>query len=652
MTDSHGPWDAENRESAHIKSLKQRYLEERDKRVNARRGEVVSLSGDLEHYLDDPHTPALPREAVDSDVDVVVVGAGFGGLLAGAKLRDRGIEKIRLIDKAGDVGGTWYWNRYPGARCDIESYIYMPLLEETGYVPTEKYATGSEILEHAGRIARQYDLYRDALFHTAVTSAVWDESRQRWHITTDRGDDFEARFLVHCIGFLSNPKLTAVPGIGTFTGRAFHSSRWDYAYTGGGPDGDLVNLRDKVVGVIGTGATAVQIIPNVARYAKHLYVFQRTPAAVGVRGNRPTEPGWAESFAAGWQKARMENFTAFTMGDFTPEENLVADGWIDVFHGVLHGPRQRAVAAQMSAEETAALLEAEDAKRMDAIRARVVRTVSNPDVADALKPYYFILCKRPLFHDEYLDVYNRDNVTLVSAPGGVEGIWESGVVCNGERHQLDCLIYSTGFETSWESGPSMSRRAGYETVGRDGRTLTEHWANGTRTFQGWGCSEFPNMVIMPSGVATSVRTPNHMHTLTENAVHASYIIAEVMSREAGTFEPTREAETEWTEWVVGQSTDARAFLARCTPGRFNNEGDLDQRPADVAFVEKPVLFFRDLAAWRENNELAGLILEDGASVDDAKSPTRGVVRLMRSGVPRARAWASVDQRSHSHRTER
>jgi cyclohexanone monooxygenase len=589
-----------------LETLRARYRAERDRRLEAGRSEAPDLVGSLASYLDDPHNEPLPRVPVTDDVTVTIVGGGFGGLLIGAALRNKGVDSIRLIDKAGGVGGTWYWNRYPGVRCDIESYIYMPLLEELGYIPSERYAPGAEILRHAENIAARYNLTEGALFHTSVTAAVWQEDGHQWLISTDRGDEFRTRFIIGAIGFLSTPKLSAIPGLKTFPGRSFHTSRWDYSYTGGNSDGNLEKLRDKLVGVVGTGSSAIQVIPHVAASAKHLYVFQRTPAAVGRRDNRKTDSAWARTLAPGWQRRRMENFTALTMGEGA-EIDMVRDGFSEVFQSVLYQPRADAIAAGLSPEAIKEMIELADARMMDKVRQRIAAIVRDPDTAEALKPYFYYLCKRPCFHDEYLDTFNRPNVTLVHSPRGVEGIRENRVIADGREFELDLLVYSTGFETSWETGPTYCRRAGFEIYGTGGRSLTEKWQAGTQTFHGIMSAGFPNLFFMPSGIATSVRTPNHMHTLTENAQHIAYIVREVLARDSVFCEPHPDREAEWVQYVVTQSADARPFWESCTPGRFNGEGKIvTLRRQDISFVDRPLEFFRCLAKWRADGRLEGL----------------------------------------------
>ncbi len=425
-------------------AVNRKYAEERSKRALEGRAATRDLSVD-EHfssYRDDPFTPRVERDPIDDEIDVAVIGAGLAGVLAGADLRSAGIERIRLIDGAGGIGGTWYWNRYPGVMCDVESYVYMPKLEEMGHVPTTRYAFGDEIRRHLDAIAERYDLVESALFHTTVERSQWDEEQARWTLTTDRGDAIRARYLVAAPGILNLMKLPAIAGMEEFRGRSFHSARWDYGYTGGAlDDPHLDRLGDQVVGIIGTGASAIQAVPALAASAQHLYVFQRTPSAIGVRGNRPTPDDFTDGLEPGWQRQRMENFSAVMTG-VPVARDLTDDSWTHHMARVSNPE----ISAGMSVDDIMLTVEEFDYSVMEEHRSRVSEIVHDPRVAESLKPFYRYLCKRPCFHDEYLPTFNRGNVTLVDSPAGIERVTEHGVVVDGEEIVLDCIIYATGFE--------------------------------------------------------------------------------------------------------------------------------------------------------------------------------------------------------------
>jgi cyclohexanone monooxygenase len=294
-----------------VEELREKYRIEREKRLRADgNAQYQPLNEANERLNADPYVePGFTRDPVIDTIDVAIIGGGFGGMMTGARLRQQGIDSFRIIEKGGDFGGTWYWNRYPGAACDVESYCYLPLLEETGYMPTEKYAKAPEIFAYCQLLGRHFDLYEGALFQTEVRDVDWNDQTQRWTVTTSRGDQLSARFVVIAGGVLHKAKLPGIPGIETFAGHSFHTSRWDYAYTGGGPLEPMTQLADKRVGIIGTGATAVQAVPKLAESAEQLYVFQRTPSTVGARNNRPTDPDWFASLKPGWQRERIREPT-------------------------------------------------------------------------------------------------------------------------------------------------------------------------------------------------------------------------------------------------------------------------------------------------------------------------------------------------------
>src|SRR5215469_15447887 len=369
-------------------ALREKYRQERDKRLRADgNDQYIEVKGDFRHYVDDPYVEApIARGPLTDEVDALVIGGGFGGLLAAARLREAGVEKIRIVEKGGDFGGTLYWNRYPGAQCDIESYIYLPLLEETGYLPKEKYSFAQEIRDHSRRIGEHFDLYKDACFQTEIREIRWLEDEKRWLVTTNRDDAIRARYVVMSNGPLNRPKLPGIPGIDTYKGHSFHTSRWDYAYTGGDSSGGLTRLADKRVAVIGTGATAIQCVPHLGRWAKQLYVFQRTPSSVDLRGNKPTDPDWAATLEPGWQKRRMENFNILVSGG-VQDEDLVSDGWTDIIRNLISIAAVRGD-KPMSMEEIASTMEIADFKKMNQIRGRVDNTVSDDGTAEALKPWY------------------------------------------------------------------------------------------------------------------------------------------------------------------------------------------------------------------------------------------------------------------------
>jgi len=583
-----------------IDALRRRYAAERAKRLRPDANDQYRMmAGEFDHYNDDPYVePGFTRAPRREDIDVLVIGGGFGGQLAAVRLQEAGVTDFRIVEKAGDFGGTWYWNRYPGAQCDIEGYLYLPLLEETGYIPKERYSFQPEIFAHAQRIGRQYGLYDRACFQTRVREARWDDEAGRWTVTTDRDDVFRARFVIMSSGPLNKPKLPGVPGIEDFTGHTFHTSRWDYAYTGGDTTGNLHRLHDKRVGIIGTGATAIQSIPHLGEHAQHLYVFQRTPSSVDERNNTPTNPKWVEKLKPGWQGQRNRNFTALLDG-IQLEDDQVRDKWTSPLKklGDLLGTRD----SDMSAEERALLAEIADFQKMNEIRDRVDRTVTDPATADALKPWFGQWCKRPTFNDDYLPTFNRPNVTLVDTGGrGVDRITGHGVVVDGIEYPVDCLIFATGFEV----GTAYVRRAEFNLYGRDGVSLEEAWAGGMRTFHGFLSHGFPNCFHM--GLTQTGVTANFTYMLNLQSEHVAQLVAEVKRRNSTSIEPTPEAEAEWVR-IMSLPNAMTEYQKACTPGYYNGEGTNEGRGfLQTTYPEGALAFYDMLARWREQGAFEGL----------------------------------------------
>ncbi|TSB17013.1 flavin-containing monooxygenase [Streptomyces benahoarensis] len=587
-----------------LEALRARYRAERDRRIRpAGRGQYQQVTGEFGYYDEDPYADGeFTREPLHDRVEVVILGGGFGGLLAGARLRQAGVASIRVIEKGGDFGGTWYWNRYPGIHCDIESYIYLPLLEELDYVPKWRYAPGEEIRQHARAIGRAFDLYRDACFRTQVTELRWDEGAAEWLVATDRGDRIRARYVVTASGTLSEAKLPGIPGIETFRGHTFHTSRWDYAYTGGDADGNLHRLADKRVALIGTGATAIQCVPHLGADAQELYVFQRTPSSVDVRGNRPTDPEWAAALTPGWQRRRRDNFLTLVTGGHV-DEDLVDDGWTGTAR-----LQQKLIPSDSYAavppEERERAYELADFRKMDEIRARVDAVVTDPATAELLKPWYRYMCKRPTFSDSYLQTFNRPHVTLVDTADshGVERITEHAVVAGGRAYEVDCVIFGTGFEVG-VSGLTSGRLPVY---GRDGVALTDTWRQrGPRTLHGFSSHGFPNLFQL--GPLQNASSVNYAHILDEQATHVAEVVAAARRSGARCVEPTAEAEEAWVATIREKAADLHAFQAECTPGYYNNEGRPRER--SESYGDGPVAFHALLRAWRAGGGLREVLID-------------------------------------------
>lgn len=575
-------------ESPGLHNTRKRYAAERSKRSESDRRYVrlssISWARSKDHVNRAPCTDA---------VDVTIIGAGIGGLVLGALLRQTGsVQRIRLVDEAPEVGGTWAVNDFPGLECDVESFIYLPLLEQTGTVPDYKYVSGENILDHCKSVARRFRLYDDALLSTRVTAAEWNCADRVWNIKTDAGDSFTSRFVCSAIGSLSIPKMPDIPGIESFMGHSFHANRWDYDYTGGTGGRELSNLTNKTVAVIGTGATAVQVIPKIADAAQRLLVIQRTPAVVLPKPNPATDERWYESLPSGWQSERRDNFHRVTSGG-TVHNDLVDDGWTTIAAPLAASLLRSAVDGDRTDAEVL------DLRTMEKIRDGIDIAVDDPKTADALKPYYRLFCKRPTFHSSYYETFNRANTELIDTSGrGVDRIDARGPVVNGTVHPVDCIIYATGFES--ELTTPYTARAGIEFTGRDGRRLSDWWADGVRTFHGVISHGFPNLFFMAkSQSGLHVNVP---HMLEAVAEHISFMVEEAVANDA-LVEPTQRAESAWVQEISTSAPRDLEFAQSCTPGLFNNEGDPERSPRqNSSYGKGSIAFLELLEHWRNSGD--------------------------------------------------
>jgi len=587
-----------------VAGLRARYQAERERRLTGLGTDQFKFAeGALARFGDDPCAgPAPARAPRDETCEVLIIGAGLGGIQAGATLRRAGIDDIRIVDVAADFGGTWYWNRYPGLRCDVESYIYLPYLEETGFVPSERYVTGSEIFGYCQLLARHFGLYDRALLQTRISGLTWDAAARRWIATTDRGDTLRARYVTTQSGIFNRPQLPGIPGLETFAGRAFHSARWDYGFTGGGPDAPMDRLGDKRIGVIGTGTTAIQVVPQLAAAARSLTVFQRTPSAIGVRDNAPTDMTWFKGQAPGWQKAREDAFNRLASGEFV--DCTIDDGWARFFRRMI-AAADSVPAPARTPEAIGAAQEIADYAWNEEVRARVDLIVRNPEKAALLKAYYRTLCKRPGFSDDYLPVFNLDHVHLVDASGGIERIVPEGVVAGGRTYPLDGLVFCTGFEL----GTTWAHQAGYDVIGRTGQRLSDKWAPGLSTYHGLFSHGFPNLFFL--GLTQTATTISVPHMLQEQIDHLTFILRHCQAAGLTTVEATAAAEAGWQEVMAAKCALRRPFQEACTPGYFNAEGQAgDRRSAIGSGIYFPSTeFFALWAAWRAAGRFDGLQLD-------------------------------------------
>ncbi|MFJ8996184.1 flavin-containing monooxygenase [Streptomyces sp. NPDC102279] len=599
-----------SRPSVDKEALRQKYAEERAKRLRSDgTDQYVRLADDVDH---DPWVEMTPREPVHDHVTYTFIGGGWAGVLAGARLKEQGVGDVRIVDHAGDFGGVWHWNRYPGVMCDSLSLVYLPLLEETGHMPSERYVHGPEIREHFQRIGRHFSLYDNALFHTKVSEVAWQEENSRWLVSTNRGDRFTTTFLGFGAGTFSVPKLPDIPGVELFAGRSFHTSRWDYGYTGGSPEGaPMDKLKDKRVAVIGTGATGIQCVPELGRDAGELFVIQRTPTSVDQRNNGPIDPEWFQSISdtPDWQQRYHDSFlTKMDSLQGRPSdakvEDLLNDGFIQIADRTA-AVIKSAAAQGGAADRIRAALEESDFAKMDDIRARVDAVVEDRETADKLKAWYRQMCKRPSWHDEYLPTYNRPNVHLVDTDGkGVERVTERGVVVGGTEYEVDCIVYASGFDYSLDPVALLD----FEVTGRDGLTLVKTWEEGMRTMHGIHVHGFPNMFIvqLAQGGRFGLNVPTGW---LEAAQTIASVVGHALTQGHHAVEVTEEAQTAWVDIFLEAAAriDTSARL-ECTPGYYNNEG---QRPSlkDLmmeGYPAGPRTYFELLREWRTTGRFEGL----------------------------------------------
>ncbi|WP_348732742.1 NAD(P)/FAD-dependent oxidoreductase [uncultured Mycolicibacterium sp.] len=614
MTETCGPTDTPA--DIDIDALREKYAQERAKRLRPEGADqYLELEGEFaEFYEIDPYTTVTARDPIVENAEVVILGGGFAGLLAGAYLKKAGVQGIRVIEMAGDFGGVWYWNRFPGIQCDNDAYCYIPMLEELGFMPSKKFADGAEIFQHCRNMGKHFGLYDGALFSTQVRELHWDDSAKRWRISTDRGDEIGARFVVMAQGSYNRPKLPGIPGIKEFRdagGHVFHSARWDYDYTGGDADGGLEKLADKRVALVGTGATGIQLVPHLGRDAKELFVFQRTPSSVDERANTPTDPDWAAALQPGWQEERKRNFHNWSpfVGVVFGEPDLVCDFWTELGRNLTARIAGSADPTAVTIEQIMAFREEEDYKIMERLRRRIEAIVDDPDTAESLKPYYRFMCKRPCSSEQYLATFNRPNVTLVDVAEskGVERLTSRGIVANGIEYDVDCVIFASGFEISTE----ISRRYAIDRiVGRDGLSLFEYWKDRYQTLHGMTSRGFPNQFFM--GFIQGGVSANTTAMFEQQAQHIAYIVAEAQNRGATMVEPSKDGQDAWVATVRELAIDNSAFELSCTPGYYNNEG----RGGAVGngsflgdFYSPGFYAFDELIAqWRAKGDLDGLEL--------------------------------------------
>ncbi len=471
-------------------------------------------------------------------VDVLVVGAGFGGMYFLHRARGLGFD-VQVVEAGDDVGGTWYWNRYPGARCDVESMEYSYSFDEAlqqEWTWSERYASQPEILAYASHVADRFDLRRDIRFDTKVTAATWDEPRSRWQVETDSGDAYDAAYLVMATGCLSSAMTPAIKGADTFGGATFHTGRWPH---------DGVDFNGQRVGVIGTGSSGIQSVPLIAEEAAELFVFQRTAAYTVPAHNRPLSAEEISEVKGRYAELRVaERQQAMGFGSRIPNKGLSALGVDDETRLAEYEERWAMGGfAFLSSFNDLLLDTTANDTAADFVRGKIAEIVADPETAAALSPTQVIGCKRLCIDTGYYATFNRPNVHLVDLQKTpIEAMTPAGIRTTEREIELDAIVYATGFDAMTGSILRVDIR------GRDGLALREAWEAGPRTYLGLGVHGFPNLFTITGPGSPSVLTnmivsiEQHVEWITDLLVH---------QREAGqaTVEATEQAQEEWVDFV-------------------------------------------------------------------------------------------------------
>lgn len=496
-----------------------------------------------------------------SEFDVVIVGAGFAGMYMLHLTRGLGLSAI-VLEAAYGVGGTWFWNRYPGARCDVESmqysYSFSEELQQEWHW-SERYASQPEILEYANFVAKKFDLLRDIEFNKRVTGAAFDEYANRWLVSTDIGKRYRAKWCVMATGCLSTAQTPNIRGLDTFKGRIYHTGLWPH---------EEVNLAGQKVGVIGTGSSGIQVIPELAKRAEHLYVFQRTPNFSVPARNKPMdadyENSWKSNYAERRAQAReMPSGILYDFGDkpalsVSPEERLreYERRWTEGGTGFLAAYSD--LLRNSEANETAA----------DFVRSKIRSAVKSRSTTELLTPAdHPIGTKRICADTKYFETFNRENVSLVDLRANpIREISARGVVAGSELYALDSLVLATGFDAMTGALSKM------EIVGRAGLTLKEKWRDGPNTLLGLMSSGFPNLFIVTGPGSPSVLT-NVIVAIEDNVKWIAECIGHMLAVDAESIEANAPAEEDWMDQVRRLAegtlyTQARSwYLGANVPGK-------------------------------------------------------------------------------------
>ncbi len=469
-----------------------------------------------------------------TDVDAIIVGAGFAGMYMLHKLRGLGLS-VRVFEAGGEVGGTWYWNRYPGARCDGESIYYSYQFDEDlqqEWNWTERYATQPEILSYANHVADRFDLRRDIAFNTPVAAARFDDASASWTIKTGAGDNISSRFLILAVGCLSSTITPQIGGIEGFEGEVYHTGQWPHE------GADFTGLE---VGVIGTGSSAVQAIPKIAEQAKHVYVFQRTPNYVVPAQNRPLEPDELRRVKAHYGELRALARQTPTGNPFGINAQSALEVSLQQREQEYEKRWQEGGLALFGSFNDLLLDERANHTAAEFVRSKIRKTVHDPAVAELLCPDDVILCKRLCVDTGYFETYNRPNVTLVDVSNApIDRFTPDGLALGDRAFHLDAIVFATGFDAITGSILKIDIR------GLDGASLRDRWKDGPRTYLGLAVGGFPNLFTITGPGSPSVLT-NMIATIEQHAEWIADCLGHMKERDFSQVAALGEAQERWVD---------------------------------------------------------------------------------------------------------
>lgn len=474
----------------------------------------------------------------DQQYDVVVLGAGFAGMYMLHVLRLENLS-VRVFERGGGVGGTWYWNRYPGARCDVESveysYSFSDELQQE-WTWSERYSGQPEILRYANHVAERFDLLKDIQFETEIVAAHYDETRANWRVRTSANERIECQFLIMATGCLSSANQPKIPGIDSFRGDVYHTGRWPH---------EEVDLLGRRIAVIGTGSSAIQAIPHIAEEAKHLTVFQRTPNFSVPARNKPLQADYVEGIKASYAdfRARNRKAPAGLGANFVGNNQSALDATQEERDHHLAKRWEIGGFAFMGAFNDLGITKESNDIAAEFVRQRIKETINDPAVAEKLCPSNVIGCKRLCLDTNYFETYNRENVDLVDINAEpLQSIDARGILTDAKHYEVDSIVFATGFDAMTGTLTRIDIR------GKNGLTLKSKWSEGPKTYLGLMTARFPNLFMISGPGSPSVLT-NMIVSIEQHVEWIRDCISALNHNQQTVIEPRNDAEEEWVKYV-------------------------------------------------------------------------------------------------------